>query len=448
MRSLVVLIVLSCIVLMATPASYAAILYQTGFEDFTVGDINGQDGWVVTAGLGEVTDEAVDVLDGVKTLKILYGDGTNAEVRKTFSGAAMVTFECDTRVRQNNKSCKFKLRDDTNHTGPQVGFHSGGNISAWDGSTRVDLMLYNNTFEYVTVYETDFEDFTIGDVNGQEGWNIVTGIGEITDDSRYLIGGTKSLIVYRGDDPCDGDVIKTFGTGLYGSATFVKAEFNALAVVSNKSCKFKLRDALNHTGPQVGFSDNGQISAWDGNLTKVDLMAYDPNEPYAFRIEANTEDQNYDFYVDDVLIADDYAFYNTTDKNLVELRITRATTSKLSVDDLKIDIAGYRQTYNFRIEADAGTKTYDFYVDDVIKATGFAFYNTTGPLLSELRMERPTTSRMIVDNLVISAELECGDWGYPSSDINEDCYVNIKDFAIIAGAWLDCTHPDDSSCFE
>ena len=43
---------------------------------------------------------------------------------------------------------------------------------------------------------------------------------------------------------------------------------------------------------------------------------------------------------------------------------------------------------------------------------------------------------------------ECGDWGYPKGDLNKDCYVDLKDLAILAGTWLDCTDPYDQSCFE
>jgi len=31
-------------------------------------------------------------------------------------------------------------------------------------------------------------------------------------------------------------------------------------------------------------------------------------------------------------------------------------------------------------------------------------------------------------------------------DLNNDCYVNFADFAILAGRWLDCTEPTDADC--
>jgi len=39
---------------------------------------------------------------------------------------------------------------------------------------------------------------------------------------------------------------------------------------------------------------------------------------------------------------------------------------------------------------------------------------------------------------------KCGDWGYSSSDFNQDCYVNFQDFAVFAMNWMKCTLPDDA----
>ena len=40
----------------------------------------------------------------------------------------------------------------------------------------------------------------------------------------------------------------------------------------------------------------------------------------------------------------------------------------------------------------------------------------------------------------------CGDWGYFRGDLNFDCYVDLKDLAILALDWLLCSHPDDPLC--
>jgi hypothetical protein len=65
----------------------------------------------------------------------------------------------------------------------------------------------------------------------------------------------------------------------------------------------------------------------------------------------------------------------------------------------------------------------------------------------------------IVDGTVIWSELaseaelykaelvfECGDWGYEYGDLNRDCYVDFKDFAIFADGWLKCTMPNVPGC--
>ncbi|MCP4711544.1 MAG: hypothetical protein GY869_23240 [Planctomycetes bacterium] len=52
------------------------------------------------------------------------------------------------------------------------------------------------------------------------------------------------------------------------------------------------------------------------------------------------------------------------------------------------------------------------------------------------------------DDKLYSAELEmaCGDWGYLPADLNEDCIVNLLDFAKFAESWLFCTDPTKPGC--
>ncbi|MBN2377749.1 MAG: hypothetical protein JXD22_15235, partial [Sedimentisphaerales bacterium] len=38
---------------------------------------------------------------------------------------------------------------------------------------------------------------------------------------------------------------------------------------------------------------------------------------------------------------------------------------------------------------------------------------------------------------VFDDEQICGDWGYYPTDLNTDCYVDLKDFALFAIRWLD-----------
>lgn len=53
------------------------------------------------------------------------------------------------------------------------------------------------------------------------------------------------------------------------------------------------------------------------------------------------------------------------------------------------------------------------------------------------------------DNIrVYSREAKCGDAGYKEFDFNQDCTVNIPDFAIFAEQWLECTDPQNINCFQ
>lgn len=49
---------------------------------------------------------------------------------------------------------------------------------------------------------------------------------------------------------------------------------------------------------------------------------------------------------------------------------------------------------------------------------------------------------------VIILENECGPWNYPAGDFNQDCLIDLQDFAIFCREWLDCTAPDISGCIN
>jgi hypothetical protein len=40
----------------------------------------------------------------------------------------------------------------------------------------------------------------------------------------------------------------------------------------------------------------------------------------------------------------------------------------------------------------------------------------------------------------------CGNWGYGAGDVNQDCRVNLADFATLALQWLKCNNPADADC--
>jgi hypothetical protein len=51
-------------------------------------------------------------------------------------------------------------------------------------------------------------------------------------------------------------------------------------------------------------------------------------------------------------------------------------------------------------------------------------------------------------NYTTDVPLECGDPGtqYKAADINQDCYVNLKDVAVLGQEWLKCTDPNNAAC--
>jgi hypothetical protein len=45
-------------------------------------------------------------------------------------------------------------------------------------------------------------------------------------------------------------------------------------------------------------------------------------------------------------------------------------------------------------------------------------------------------------------DVDCGSYGWDDRDYNEDCFVNLADFAIFAQGWFSCNDPGNIDCAE
>ena len=54
----------------------------------------------------------------------------------------------------------------------------------------------------------------------------------------------------------------------------------------------------------------------------------------------------------------------------------------------------------------------------------------------------------VADVIVNIGENECGAWSFATYDLNDDCYVDMGDLAMILQEWLTCTTPNISGCIE
>jgi hypothetical protein len=52
------------------------------------------------------------------------------------------------------------------------------------------------------------------------------------------------------------------------------------------------------------------------------------------------------------------------------------------------------------------------------------------------------------NNFVFIGEDGCGLYGFASGDVDNDCYVTLADFSVLASEWLKCTDPADDNCVE
>jgi len=100
----------------------------------------------------------------------------------------------------------------------------------------------------------------------------------------------------------------------------------------------------------------------------------------------------------------------------------------------------------------AGTHEYDMNVEASLSAGRYAacpnvyvFDYWEGDVAD---MNAANTTVTMDTNKTVKAHFKinnvCGDecHAYPASDLNQDCYVTLEDFAIISAAWLHCTAPE------
>ena len=55
-------------------------------------------------------------------------------------------------------------------------------------------------------------------------------------------------------------------------------------------------------------------------------------------------------------------------------------------------------------------------------------------------------SALTRDVIAVIDDNDCGAWGYAPGDFNEDCEVNILDFAVLSANYLQCTNPYAAGC--
>ena len=67
------------------------------------------------------------------------------------------------------------------------------------------------------------------------------------------------------------------------------------------------------------------------------------------------------------------------------------------------------------------------------------------------RYSSPSSVHVCFDNFLFTADYRvCSDPTHPKkdADVNQDCYINLLDFAFIVGNWLECTDPTDETCIQ
>ena len=71
------------------------------------------------------------------------------------------------------------------------------------------------------------------------------------------------------------------------------------------------------------------------------------------------------------------------------------------------------------------------------QANKFCVCSHFGSLRSPPLEHTPVSYRIYRNNVTLASNL---------TDLNQDCYINLKDFAFVATNWLKCNDPEDPTC--
>ncbi len=97
------------------------------------------------------------------------------------------------------------------------------------------------------------------------------------------------------------------------SDNVVVTEFAMKASQTGSNCiDMRVYDVNDVLIANVFFRHTGNIEAYDGYNNNLPLMSYSANTWYLIKMIMNVQDQSYDVYIDNVLMADDFEFYNIT----------------------------------------------------------------------------------------------------------------------------------------
>ncbi len=161
---------------------------------------------------------------------------------------------------------------------------------------------------------------------------------------------------------------------------------NNLPTSWNNKCAAVLMKADADGATTIGFCYGTQTGA---AIDAILLDGYEDGEWYEFEVELN-------FYTNEI----------------------RASVKQVGEPGWEGTISGYLQN-------GADANSFDWIQCKTNKTSGFGYW----------------------DDIVVLEEQEvCGSYGYSVGDMNRDCYVDFKDFTMIASEWLDCSEPNDPNC--
>ncbi len=145
----------------------------------------------------------------------------------------------------------------------------------------------------------------------------------------------------------------------------------------------------------------------------------------------------------------------TANQVTVQIQSPDPNELTLSVDGslLTPDMVEGIQTYSVTFtSADSDRKTVELVAVDDDKTEGYPYIRKLNHYLDLDATTEPVYTGSypgdgFIQKLVVRVlDNDCGSWGYKDADLNHDCKVDLKDFALMAQDWTECTEPNIEGC--
>lgn len=227
-----------------------------------------------------------------------------------------------------NKTFTFDVLNDTSGEPPETiifGLTGYSNCTPAE-PTSLAVTIGDDGSDWNLPFYEPFEDRTLGDLDGQNGWRGEDAAAQTNVVSAGNQAGSVNSATGMISHPFGGSQTNVW-TDLYIQPVFAADHQNVTNPPADSSFAFYV-------------STNGQVVAFDGTMpTQLVHYALTEGEWVRFTAHSDYLSTNWSLYLNGLLVAKDLGFYDTAAASYTEFGVRGAGTTKAYIDEVRIQEA-------------------------------------------------------------------------------------------------------------